>query len=675
MLRINRLRIEIKTGNAEGGGVYGFDEKFSNGLTFIASNNNTAGKSSVLEAIYYCLGFEEIIGGRNEKVLTSVYKSTIHDGDKDWNVLESGAYLEISNGNEIVTIYRSAKLETRDPRLVTVYYGDYDSIGNQKTQPEDMYLHDGGAATNEKGFHSFLESFLHIQLPLVQTNGNNQKLYLQVIFSGLFIEQKHGWGDIFSGMPYFGIRDAKKRVVEFLLGLDTFKNEREKNRLKSIKDAIISEWKNIFDDINRNAIRESCSVSGLPIQPKIMNDNDYKVIAVTTVDKKSLENAISELQEEHDSIKCLKPRNIDNFDSLNKELQTISETIDSFEQKASECHEQIILSRSAVAQAERSLEIVTRDLRNNKDAAKLQSMGSVVGCKISENICPTCNQKIDDSLLHLGNDIPIMSIEENIRHLEGQKSVLEFTRDSHKTNIEQLSVVKNDLQARLVTLRRLAQTIRSDIYSTETEWSEFVVQKLVETESKIREYVQLQSFIEQKLEEIRKLSDRWKKYKEEYEKLPKKEVSDLDAEVIRTFKNNFVNNLRKYKYKSAPDIDAVDIPVETCLPLIDGFDMKFDSSASDNIRIIWSFTIALLQTSLAKKGNHPSIIIFDEPAQHSIVTSDMESLIQSVLDIKGLAQVIVGITLNNEELKQFIENLPEEDAKIINIGEQAFKLL
>lgn len=640
MLRINRLRIEIKTANEENGGIYGFDEKFSSGLTFIASDNNTAGKSSVLEAIFYCLGFEEIIGGRNQKVLTSVYKSTIHDGDKDWSVLESGAYLEISNGNEIVTIYRSAKMETRDPRLVTVYYGDYDSIGNQSTQPEDMYIHDRGAATNEKGFHSFLESFLHIQLPLVQTNGNNQKLYLQVIFSGLFIEQKHGWGDIFSGMPYFGIKDAKKRVVEFLLGLDTFKNEREKNRLKSVKNTIISEWKNIFDDINRNATHESCSVSGLPIQPKIMSDNDYKAIAVTTVDKKSLEDAISELQDEHDSIKCLKPRNIDNFDDLNKELQTISETIDSFEQKASECHEQITLSRSAVTQAERSLEIVIRDLRNNKDAAKLQSMGSVVGCKIAKNICPTCNQKIDDSLLHLGNDIPIMSIEENIRHLEGQKSVLEFTRDSHKTNIEQLSLVENDLQSRLVTLRRLAQTIRSDIYSTETEWSEFVVQKFVEIESKIRGYVQLQSFVDQKLEEIRKLSDRWKKYKEEYEKLPKKEVSDLDAEVIKTFKDNFVNNLRKYKYKSAPDIDAVDIPVETCLPLIDGFDMKFDSSASDNIRIIWSFTIALLQTSLAKRGNHPGIIIFDEPAQHSIVTSDMESLIQSVLDIEGAAQVI-----------------------------------
>lgn len=674
MLRINRLRIEIKTANEFNGGVYGFDERFSSGLTFIASLSNTAGKSSVIEAILYCLGLEEIIGGRNEKVLTSVFKSIIYDGEKDWNVLESGIYLEISNGNEIVTIYRTAKLEARDSRLVTVYYGDFDSIGSQSTLPEDMYLHDGGSATNEKGFHSFLESFLHIQLPIVQTNGNDQKLYLQVIFSGLFIEQKHGWADIFSGMPYFGIKEAKKRVVEFLLGLDTFKNESEKNRLKATGNAIIREWKTVFDDINRNVARESCSVSGLPMHPQIMNSNDYKAIAVTTVDKKSLENAISELQDEHDSIKCLKPRNIDNFESLNKELQTISETITSFEQKASECQDQIILSRSAVIQAERSLEVVTRDLRNNKDAAKLQRMGSTIGCQTSKNICPTCNQTIEDSLLHLGKDIPIMSIEENIRHLEGQKNVLEFTRDSHRTNIDQLSLVKNDLQSRLVTLRRLAQTIRSDIYSTETEWSESVVQKLVEVESKIRGYNQLQSFITLQLEEIRKLSKCWKKYKEEYEKLPKKEVSDSDAEIIAAFKSNFIKNLRKYKYKSAPDFDAVDIPIETCLPSIDGFDMKFDSSASDNIRIIWSFTMALLQTSLEKKGNHPGIMIFDEPAQHSIVTSDMESLIKSVLDLKGSAQIIVGITLNNEELKKSIENIPEEDATIINIGERAFKL-
>ena len=32
MLRINRLRIEIKTANESNGGVYGFDERFSSRL-------------------------------------------------------------------------------------------------------------------------------------------------------------------------------------------------------------------------------------------------------------------------------------------------------------------------------------------------------------------------------------------------------------------------------------------------------------------------------------------------------------------------------------------------------------------------------------------------------------------------------------------------------------------
>lgn len=51
MLRINRLRVEINTVK----GVYGIDKTFEDGLNFIASLENTCGKSSILAAIYYCL--------------------------------------------------------------------------------------------------------------------------------------------------------------------------------------------------------------------------------------------------------------------------------------------------------------------------------------------------------------------------------------------------------------------------------------------------------------------------------------------------------------------------------------------------------------------------------------------------------------------------------------------
>lgn len=151
MLRINRLRVEINTAN----GMYGIDESFKKGLNFVASKENTCGKSSILAAIYYCLGFEQILGGVagiGGKVLTSAFKNTIDDNGKSWNVTESGAYLEISNGSEEITVYRSIKAENKDNRLITVYFSEYDLISNPKTQSEDFYVNIQHAATSQRGF-------------------------------------------------------------------------------------------------------------------------------------------------------------------------------------------------------------------------------------------------------------------------------------------------------------------------------------------------------------------------------------------------------------------------------------------------------------------------------------------------------------------------------------------
>lgn len=75
MLRINRIKAVSRTDS----GNFGFDYSLSSGLNLISSNDNTKGKSSAILAIYYCLGFEEIIGGRGKKTLTAVYKSVVKD--------------------------------------------------------------------------------------------------------------------------------------------------------------------------------------------------------------------------------------------------------------------------------------------------------------------------------------------------------------------------------------------------------------------------------------------------------------------------------------------------------------------------------------------------------------------------------------------------------------------
>lgn len=339
MLMINRLRIEINTIK----GLYGIDKKFKSGLNFIASLGNTCGKSSILAAIYYCLGFEQILGeagGIGNKVLTSAFKTAIEDDGAPLRVTESGAYLEISNGNETRTIYRNIKAEGKDNRLVTVYFGDYDSIGDHQTLSEDFYVNIQNSATSEKGFHTFLEEFLHMELPLVQTSdGNERKLYLQVIFASMFIEQKHGWSDILSGMPVFGFRESKKRIVEYILGLDTLKNEKERDRLKAVKAQLEQEWEQLVSGIERCVHLESCEVSNLPIHPKVLTDRDISRIVVSVSGTSSIEDEVKSLSAKYDNIRQLKPCVRDNFEALNTELSETQNQILAFEKRIYEINE------------------------------------------------------------------------------------------------------------------------------------------------------------------------------------------------------------------------------------------------------------------------------------------------------------------------------------------------
>lgn len=678
MLRIIRLRVEINTIK----GTYGIDESFKDGLNFIASFENTCGKSSILAAIYYCLGFEQILGGAGRigsKVLTSAFKTAIEDNGESLTVTESGAYLEINNGNETRTIYRNIKSESKDNHLVTVYYGNYNSISNNKILSEDYYVNIQNSATSEKGFHTFLEEFLHMELPLVRTSdGNERKLYLQMIFASMFIEQKHGWSDILSGMPVFGIRESKKRIVEYILGLDTLKNEKERDRLNIVKTQIEYKWDQLISDFKKAVHSELCEVSNLPIHPQVLSDIDYSRIVVSVLGSASIKEEIQSLNDEYNGLRQLKPLVCDNFDALNIELSETETQILAFENRLDEINRSLASCNEAIKRLNSDLILVKSDIRNNNDAARLQKFGSeTVGGDISSNICPVCKQHIQDNLLDAETVSGFMSIEDNIRHLREQKKMLEFTLGSRKELHEKLNREKDDLEVRLQTLRRLAHTLRSDLFTTtDTEASEAIMLKRIEISNRIERLSKLENTIISLTEQLKGLSVEWNTYLDQKNKLPKKDISESDIEKITLLKKRFIENLKRYHYSSLSSFEGIEISINSSLlPTIDGFDMKFDSSASDGIRVIWAFTMALLQVSIEKNGNHPGVIIFDEPAQQSIVPEDMKSFIKTVVEIKKSFQIITAITLNSQELIDIIDNLDTSSYHKILIEGKSFKKL
>lgn len=255
--------------------------------------------------------------------------------------------------------------------------------------------------------------------------------------------------------------------------------------------------------------------------------------------------------------------------------------------------------------------------------------------------------------------------------------MLEFTLGSRKESRDKLHREKENLEARLQALRRLAYTLRSDIFTTtDTEASEAIMLKRIEITNRIERLSKLENTITTLTERLRELSREWNTYLDQRGKLPKKDITESDAEKIALLKKNFIDNLKRYHYSSLSSFEGIDISIDSSLlPTIDGFDMKFDSSASDGIRVIWAFTMALLQVSIEKNGNHPGVIVFDEPAQQSIVSEDMKSFIASVADISKSLQIIVAITLNSQELIDIINELDISSYHKITIEGKAFKLL
>lgn len=671
MLRINRVRVEIDTAE----GTYGIDTSFTKWLTFLSSEENTCGKSSILAAIYYNLGLEEIIGGRGEKVLTSVFKTTVEDGDKVLDVLQSCIYLEISNGTEAITLFRPAKMKNMDSRLIRVYFSSMDSIKNPETLIKDTYVHQKNAAKSDNGFHKFLEDFLHLELPNVTaTDDMQRKLYLQLVFSCMFIEQKHGWADLFSGMPILGIKEAKKRVIEFVLNLDTLRNARKKEELNTEEQLIIQEWDKVYNIFQESANRESCTIINVPFKPKILSDVDIAGFSIQ-YNGKSLSDTISELERQLSGIKKLKPKVGDNFADLQKEMETTEEEAHKIEKYISSCMQQLSIENGSINAIKKDLETIAIDLTNNKDAARLRSLGSNLKIDFANDRCPICHHKISDSLLPNSIDVHLMSIDENIKHLEAQEKMFKFALHSHLIHKKQIEDEMKHCESRLFTLRGLAKSIRNDLYSINEEHSEAIIYKKITIEKQIENLSKLQQIQSQIQKTMTQLSERWKIYLEEKSKLPKDKFTKLDEEKLKLLRSIFISNLRTYRYESIYELEDINISRDSYLPIYEGFDMKFDSSASDNIRVIWAFTMALLQVSLDKGGNHPTVLIFDEPDQQSTIIDDVKAFFTSVLKLENKCQIIMGITLKDAETKNAINSLSSDKYQQINVQNKAFRLI
>ena len=96
------------------------------------------------------------------------------------------------------------------------------------------------------------------------------------------------------------------------------------------------------------------------------------------------------------------------------------------------------------------------------------------------------------------------------------------------------------------------------------------------------------------------------------------------------------------------------------MPNISGFDLYADSSASDTIRIIWAYIVALQKISL-EYGHNLGFLLLDEPAQQNTDLSSSRQLLKQLCELGKKQQVFMLYKLESEESD--IELFKDVDSK------------
>lgn len=623
-LKINKLVYNILTYE---GGNYGAVIPFKEGLNIIYGPNSV-GKTSIVTGIIYGLGAEKGLG--IFKTIQNPFKPEFYEKIEGKPVKTSYLLLEISNGIDVITIFRYIK--GTDIHLAAVKRCSADNFF--QTEEVEKLIVSGEGVFSEKGFQSFIFNFIGLkQVELPTYDQKLSKLYLENILPLFFVEQRAGWSQIQARqVTRYNIKDVKKVAFEYLFGLDRFKLHLTEIKVKDLE----SKLKKSKDELSQKE-------ENLLIISNAEKIDDIPIVNTSYIGKTSIYDYINYLKQkygaESEFINQLSSQNKEYEDS-NDKLRDSLKTLDFQFRKTSERIDNITTEISGY---ENYLDRIKSNKYKNKQLKRIKELSTELNIKI----CPVCESTLHKSndeeciLCHSELNKKISTPEQNLAFLEDEentfkKVITQRILDRRKI-IEQRNVVKDKIKEYESQLEHQTKTYAGKEFAQ-------LRKRILDADSTHKE-----------MEKYSRISTRWEELKPLRRDitLTELELEKLKGEIAKYEQtdndNLIINSIRKYVQSNVTSLGLFkgnrelinNIKVDgndNYTPYLDNFDIYNISSSSDNIRIILSYYLALLQTSIKHSNINnicfPNILILDEPKQQNL---DNDSLVDCVSVIESIS--------------------------------------
>lgn len=659
-LRVRHLRLRVQTT----GGLFGADIGFDGALTVLHAPN-TSGKSTCLQALIYALGLEQMLSAKRETPLPFAMRQYIEDPDSGitYNVTESFVAVELENGEgQRITVRRNVVADT-DRRLITVVEGPALTEPYSQHEARDYFVHDPGAAKRDAGFHRMLAQFMGWTLPTVKRyDGGDTMLYLETIFPLFYVEQKSGWSSIPAAIPtHFRIRDVAKRSVEFLLALETHALELRRQELELQLGIARTRWSATIDEIRSLTGAQGLRVQQLSQAPTTMQaEIQGAYLQAGHGDEwRNLDALLAELQKRLETFDTVAIPNAEGVaveaaaevDRVTLEIQEINrERNDIFRGRQAE----LVQRQSTMTRIAQ----IDEDLKKNQDALKLQNYGSKASVDLSPHHCPTCEQPLMDALLPQGTIEPLMSLDDNIEFLSAQRAIFKRLVGRSDVVIKELDLdllsTGDDVRQKSARLRAL----KSDLIAPAHAASASVIEERLRLDARIQRLSTVRDHFDGLVSQLIGQAEIYGGLLAAQAELPRDRLSDADRDKLRLFERSIREQLGRYGFKTfAPK--ELEISEDTYRPQKEGFEIGFELSASDAIRLKWAYQLGFLDVGLQTITHHPGILVLDEPRQQEAAEASVNGLLRTaaLLAEKG-SQILIATSEQLANVKQFVAELP-----------------
>ncbi|RPF09528.1 hypothetical protein EDB14_0584 [Vibrio crassostreae] len=659
MIKIKRIKANIDVKGRIGR--FGFDYEIGDGLNIICGDNSS-GKSTILSCVYYCLGMEQLLGGSREKILDKSLRTTFSIESTKYTVIYSEALIEIENSlGHRALIKRVIKGRAHESTNSLTVEQSIDGASSTKT----YYVHSAGDHENESGFYNWLKLFIGIKLPLIlQDDGSKVKsLYLQNVMSCALVEQTKGWSDLFSQMPYFGIKDPKTKVVEFLLDLKSLENDIKRDLLDQDKKEFKKNWASVLENFNLYMSRFSIQLDGLneKYDSKVTSNsiNRAKLYLIDGDDSIVLDEKIKFTKKKLLTLSKKLGRKKESHSEINTEKQTgLIKSIRSLNKQLRELENKKITEKYKVEDYKKLVESNRYNIEQVSGIRKVKRINDLK--KIDH--CPACNSELSqESRLNIKEDK--VDFDKSIAFLRSQQDLYQSYIKSSDALFEKLDNAILYYKGLLKDKELQLDFLKKDISEVESISREKIYQE-IKLNKELQDYELAKKELTLLKEKLNTIFDGIGDIDNKLSDLDLNE--EQDNQQIGAFSDTFRHYLAQFEYSSNDVINAIiksDYPAKL-MPFIEieRFNqanevqpIRLNSSASDFVRAEWAYYFALLKSSKA----HPGFLVFDEPGQHAMKPSSMQELISaSVLSNK---QVILAISKSLGKKDKF------KDGKLISV--------